>query len=44
MLELSRDSMGGQLQVVRSLEEAYDLLGVRPEDFTERIYPEHRAT
>jgi hypothetical protein len=39
MFELSRDSMDGQLQVVRSPEEAYDLLGVRPEDFTQRVFP-----
>jgi hypothetical protein len=43
MLELTRDSMGGQLQVVHSLEEAYDLVGVRPEDFTERLFPQNRA-
>ena len=39
MFELSRDSMGGQLQVVRSPEEAYEKLGVRPEDFTQRVFP-----
>jgi hypothetical protein len=43
MLELTRDSMGGQLQVVHSLEEAYEIVGVRPEDFTERLFPEDRA-
>jgi hypothetical protein len=40
MFELSRDSMGGQLQVVRSLVEAYDRLSVRREDFTQRVYPD----
>jgi hypothetical protein len=39
MFELQRDSMGGQLQVVHSLDEAYDLLEVTPEDFTERLFP-----
>src|SRR5262245_52806127 len=39
MFELCRDSMGGQLQVLRSPEEAYDWLGVRPEDFTQRVLP-----
>ena len=39
MFELHRDSMGGQLQVVHSLDEAYDLLEVTPEDFTERLFP-----
>ena len=37
MVELSRDAMGGEFRVVRSLDEAYTMLGVRPEDFTQRI-------
>ena len=44
MFELIRDSMGGEFQVVRSLEEAYDTLGVRPEDFTRRVFPKDLAT
>jgi hypothetical protein len=41
MFELQRDSMGGNLQtVVRSLDEAYDLLKVTAEDFSERLFPE----
>jgi hypothetical protein len=43
MFELIRDSMGGELQVVRSLEEAYAMLGVGPDDFVQRIYPDGRA-
>jgi hypothetical protein len=43
MLELTHDSIGGQLQIVHSLEEAYEIVGVRPEDFTERLFPEDRA-
>jgi hypothetical protein len=43
MLELYRDSMGGQAKVVRSVEEAYAMLGVRPEDFTERLFPKEMA-
>jgi len=43
MFELIRDLMGGQFQVVRSLEDAYDMLGVRPEDFTQRVFPEDLA-
>ena len=43
MFELIRDSMGGQFQVVRSLEKAYDMVGVRPEDFTQRVFPEDLA-
>jgi hypothetical protein len=34
------DFNGGQYQVVHSLEEAYDMVGARPEDFTERLFPE----
>ena len=40
LAELVRDSMGGQLHVVRTLEEAYEIVGVRPEDFTERLFPD----
>jgi hypothetical protein len=43
MFEMHRDSMGVQVQVVRSLDEAYDLLGVSPEDFTQRLVPETMA-
>jgi hypothetical protein len=43
MFELYRDSMGGQLQVVHSMDEAYDLLSVSPEDFSERLFPEALA-
>jgi hypothetical protein len=43
VFQLSRDSMGGQLHVVRSLDEAYDLLGVNPEDFSQRLLPERSA-
>jgi hypothetical protein len=43
MFELSRDSMGGQFHVVRSLEEAYDLLQVTPGDFSRRLFPDDRA-
>jgi hypothetical protein len=35
--------MGGQLKVFRSMEEAYDLLKVTPEDFTQRLSPEDLA-
>jgi hypothetical protein len=38
MFELYRDSMAGQLQVVHSMDEAYDLLKVSPQDFTERQF------
>jgi hypothetical protein len=35
MFQLYRDFMGAQYEVVHSLEEAYDMIGVHPEDFTE---------
>ena len=43
MFELTRDSMGGQFHVVRDLDQAYDLLKVTAEDFTQRLIPEDLA-
>jgi hypothetical protein len=40
MFELSRDAMGGQLQVVHSMDEAYGLLGATSGDFSQRVFPE----
>jgi hypothetical protein len=39
MFEFHRNSMGGQLQVLHSMDEAYDLLKVSPEDFSQRLFP-----
>jgi hypothetical protein len=39
MFEIHRDAMGLQLQVVHSIDEAYDLLKVTPEDFSQRLFP-----
>ena len=39
MSQLYRDFFGEQYQVVHSLEEAYQIVGVHPEDFTERLFP-----
>jgi hypothetical protein len=44
MFQLSRDSMGGQLQVVQSMDEAYKLLEVAPRDFRQRLFPEDVTT
>ena len=44
MFELSRDSMGGNLLVVQSMEEAYSLLEVAPQDFSQRLFPEEVLT
>ena len=39
MFEMHRESMGVQLEVVHSIDEAYDLLKVAPQDFSERLFP-----
>ena len=35
LFQISSESMGGQVEVVHTLKEAYDIVGARPEDFTE---------
>ena len=37
------DNVGGEFEVVHTLEEAYDIVGARSEDFTQRVYPETMA-
>ena len=43
IFQLCRDVLGHQYQVVRSLEEAYAMLGVRSENFTQRVFPQDQA-
>ena len=43
IFQMCREYLGDKFDVVHSLEEAYKLVGVRPEDFMERIYPERMA-
>ena len=43
MFELLRDGMGGQFHVVRSADEAYAMLGVGVENFSQRLFPEELA-
>jgi hypothetical protein len=43
MFEMHRESLGVQVQVVHSMDEAYDLLGVTPQDFSKRLFPEDEA-
>ena len=43
MFEMHRESMGVQLEVVHSIDEAYDLLKVTPQDFSERLFPSDLA-
>ena len=35
--------VGREVEVVHTLEEAYDIVGVRPENFTQRLFPESLA-
>jgi hypothetical protein len=39
MYEMNRDGMQADLQVVGSIDEAYRMFGVHPEDFTQRLFP-----
>lgn len=43
MLQLIQDVRGEHFQVVRSLEEAYEMLAIRSEDFTQCLVPAVRA-
>jgi hypothetical protein len=43
MYEMNRDGMHEDLQVVGSVDEAYRMFGVRPEDFTQRLCPTDMA-
>jgi hypothetical protein len=39
VFQMCREFIGQQFEVVHSLKEAYDIVGVRPQDFTERLFP-----
>jgi hypothetical protein len=43
MIELTRNWMGKQVELVESMDETYRMLGVRPEDFSERLFPKKLA-
>jgi hypothetical protein len=43
MFELLRDGMGGQFHLVLSMDEAYAMLGVSPEDFSQCLFPQQLA-
>jgi hypothetical protein len=43
MIELTRNWMGRQVEFVESVDQAYRILGVRPEDFSERLFPKTLA-
>ena len=41
--QICGESVGKELEVVHSLEEAYGIVGAHPEDFTQRLFPERVA-
>jgi hypothetical protein len=43
MIELTRNWMGAEYELVASMDEAYSMLGVRAEDFSERLFPKELA-
>jgi hypothetical protein len=40
LFQISAESVGKEFEVVHSLEEAYEIVGAHPEDFTQRLFPE----
>jgi len=40
VFQMCREFLGSEFEVVHSLEEAYEIIGARPEDFTQHLYPE----
>jgi hypothetical protein len=43
VFQMCGESLGNQFDFVRSLDEAYAMVGARPEDFTKRLFPEDLA-
>ena len=43
VFQMCREAQGEVFEVVHSLEEAYDIIGVRPADFTERLFRKEMA-
>ena len=43
IFQMCGEFRGNQFEVVRLVEEAYEMVGVRPEDFTQRLFPEDLA-
>ena len=40
LFSICGDNVGKEFEVVHTLEEAYEIVGVRPENFTEHLFPE----
>jgi hypothetical protein len=43
LFQICGDNVGREVEVVHTLEEAYDIVGARPEDFTQRLFREPLA-
>jgi hypothetical protein len=43
LFQMCGESVGNHFEVVHTLDEAYDIAGTHPEDFTQRLYPERLA-
>jgi len=43
LFQMCREDIHGTIEVVHSLKEAYEIVGVRPEDFTEHLFPANLA-
>lgn len=43
LFQICGQSVGSEFEVVHTLEEAYEIIGVRPEDFTRRVFPAESA-
>jgi hypothetical protein len=39
LFQICREFIGSEVEVVQTLEEAYQIIGVRPDDFTRRLFP-----
>ena len=39
LFQICGDNIGKEFEVVHTLEEAYDIVGVGPKDFTQRLFP-----
>jgi hypothetical protein len=43
LFQMCGESVGKEFEVVHSLEEANEIVGSHPEDFTQRLFPERLA-
>jgi hypothetical protein len=44
LFQMCGESVGKEFAVVHSLDKAYEIVGARPEDFTQRLSPKEMAT